>query len=260
MKKIMLAVLLLAFVFSTGACSSSSIDMLVVGVTDDYPPMGYRNTEGDLTGFEVDLAKAIASEMGVELEFVVLHREDMMSSLKNRSVDLLISSVSMTKDKTGYLDFTDPYLENGHVILTKTDLVDTITSVETLAGLTVGVESESTADALVTSQKGMQDFTLIRYETMSVLIAALKAGQLDCILCDMSVAIDIVDKYPKDFAVSSAHLTNEPLAIAMNPGNDKLKKELNDALEKLSEDGTLSELSEEYLGADYTQDIDTNIS
>lgn len=242
---------IMMFVFA-GCQSGGAGGTLVVGVTDDYPPMGYRNTAGELVGFEVDLAEALADEMGMDLEFVVIHREEMMGILKDRQVDALISSVSITDDKLGYLDFSDPYLENGHVIVTRKDLVDTIVSIDSLAGMVAGVEKDSTVDAIATSQKGIIDFTLIKYETMSVCIAALKAEQLDCILCDMAVAIDICDKFPDSFAVSSAHLTDEPLAIALNFGSEDLKKQINSALKNLRNDGTLSKISEEHLGGDYS--------
>ncbi|MEX1376217.1 MAG: transporter substrate-binding domain-containing protein [Eubacteriales bacterium] len=259
MKRFFVLILILAIAAISLAGCSKGEKVIKVGVTDDYPPMGYRTSSDELEGFEVELAKELAKEMGSELEFVVIHREDMMGTLKDRTVDILISSVSMTKSKSVYLDFTDPYLANGSVIVTRPELVDTITSIESLAGMSAGVEAESTVDTIASDLLGKIDFTLVRYETMSVCIAALKAEQLDCIICDMAVAIDICDKFPDQFEISSAHLTNEPLGIAVNLGNEKLVHELNDALAALKKDGVLSELSEKYLGEDYTQNIDTTL-
>jgi len=91
---------------------------------------------------------------------------------------------------------------------------------------------------------------------MSVCIAALKAGQLDCLICDMAVAIDTVAKNPSKFTVSSAHLADEPFAVAINIGNDKLLRQIDDALQAVKESGRLSELSIEYMGKDYTQNLD----
>lgn len=250
--------MLVLLTLSLVSCSNSD-NTLTIGVTDDYPPMGYKNDSGELVGFEIDLAKAMAEEMDMELELVVCNREDMIRVLKDRSVDALISSVSMTKSNTEYLDFTNPYLTNGHVIVTRLDLENTIISIASLAGMSAGVETDSTVDIIATSFEDTMDFNLVRYETMSVCIAALKAGQLDCIICDMAVAIDICAKFPDQFSVSSAQLTNEPIAIALNLNNEKLKEDLNSALASLNKNGKLSEISIKHLNADYTQDIDTTI-
>ncbi|MBN2880291.1 MAG: amino acid ABC transporter substrate-binding protein [Clostridia bacterium] len=259
MKRMMIAVIVLVILATMAAgCADKYEETLIVGVTEDYPPMGFRNTAGDLVGFEVDLARAIAEEMGVDIELVVVDRQEMIGTLRDKDVDVLISSVSVTEEKKkyAYIDFSSPYLQNGHVIVTTTEQADTIKTLESLSGLVVGVEAGSTDDLLATEQKGKIDFTLIRYEKMAVCIAALKAGQLDCLICDMAVAIDTVAKNPSRFAVSSAHLADEPFAVAINIGNDKLLRQINDALLAVKESGKLSELSIEYMGKDYTQNLD----
>ena len=258
MRRIIITVLVLAMlsVIFTG-CSSKYEGTLVVGVMDNYPPMGYRNASGELVGFEVDLARAVAEIMGADIEFYITSQQDMLGTLKSRDVDILISSVSYSeeKQKYAYIDFSIPYLQNGEVIVTTHELASTITTLEGLSGMVVGVEAASKADKMVSEQKDVE-FTLIRYESLSVCIAALKVGQMDCVICDMPAAIDIVERYPDKFVISSAKLTDEPLSIALGIGNENLQKQLNDAILELRENGKLSELSIKYLGEDYTQNLD----
>lgn len=95
---------------------------------------------------------------------------------------------------------------------------------------------------------------------MTVCLAAMEAGQIDCIVADMFVAIDAVAKNPAVFKVSSAQLTNEPIAVAMNQDVPNLEAAINAAIVALQADGTMAEISLDHLGKDFTTEIDMELS
>jgi len=272
MKKIlllMMAALLMISVFaactakpaaeeSSAEAAPAEMTVLKVAIDDTYPPMEYVNDKGELVGFDIDLAKALAEEMGVEVEFISTAWDSIFAGLTAQQYDCIISSVSMTTERMDTMEFSAPYLANGQVIMVKPD-EESITASEDLAGKMVGVQFATTADEAAGKIVDEVGFELVQYDDMTVCLTAMKAGQIDCIVADMAVAIDAVAKNPDNFKISSAQLTNEPIAIAVNKGNAELLDKLNTALTAVKESGKLSEISITHLGEDYTQDIDTEL-
>ena len=268
MKKVLVLIMVLIMAFAFASCAKEEVteskyglvnNTLLVGVDDTYPPMEYVNEDGELVGFDVDFAKALAEEMGVEIEFKSTAWDGIFANLSAKQYDVIISSVSMTTDRMETMSFSSPYLANGQVIMVSPDMADTIQTPDDLAGLIVGVQFETTADIAATKQLETIDFELIQYDDMTVCLAAMEAGQIDCIVADMAVAIDAVAKNPDVYKVSSAQLTNEPIAVAMNKDVPELEAAINEAIAALQESGKMTEISVDHLGDDYTSNIDTEL-
>jgi polar amino acid transport system substrate-binding protein len=150
-------------------------------------------------------------------------------------------------------------MNNGQYIVVRTD-EDEIATPEELEGLTVGVQFATTADTAVVEQQKTTTFEVIEYDTVQEAFLALSAGAVDAVVVDSMVAINYVNENPNDYKITSAQLTNEPLGIAVAKGNQDLVDVLNEVIEEMHEDGTLTELSEKYLdGYDATSDIDTEL-
>lgn len=271
MKKIIMIILALALmVFAFAGCAQTEEVTEVtatteppvtftVAVDDTYPPMEYINEDGELVGFDIDFAKALAEEMGMEIEFKSTAWDAIFMSLSADQYDSIISSVSVTQDRKANMEFSTPYLSNGQVIVVNIGSEDTIKTPADLEGLTVGVQFATTADEAATKQQEKTDFEILAFNDMTMCLAAMEAGSIDAIVADMSVAIDFVGKNPDKFVVSSAQLTNEPIAVAINKGNTELLEKVNAAIKVLQDNGTLAKISNEHLGDDYTTDIDTEL-
>jgi polar amino acid transport system substrate-binding protein len=236
----------------------ATMTVLKVAIDDTYPPMEYVDANGETVGFDIDLAKALGEEMGVEVEFISTAWDSIFAGLAAQQYDCIISSVSMTTDRMATMDFSAPYLANGQVIVVKPD-EENITTQEDLAGKMVGVQFATTADEAAGKIVDEIGFELVQYDDMTVCLTAMKAGQIDCMVADMAVAIDAVAKNPESFKISSAQLTNEPIAIAVDKGNTELLEKLNAALTAVQTSGKASEISVKHLGEDYTRNIDTEL-
>ena len=266
-KSIILIIVLLLAVSAFTACGSTDgkyglvDDTLLVGIDDTYPPMEYVNENGELVGFDIDFANALAAEMGVDIEFVSTGWDGIFANLAAKQYDCIISSVSMTTERMETMAFSTPYLSNGQVIMATPALADSVTKPEDLDGLVVGVQAETTADiaAVKLLDAGTVSFDLKDFDDMTVCLAAMEAGQIDCIVADYAVAIEAAMKNPDVFVITSALLTNEPIAVAMNKDNEELINAVNDAIATLQENGIMTEISIATLGADYTSDIDTEL-
>lgn len=243
------------------AASALGLDdgILHIAVDDTYPPMEYINDQGEQVGFDIDLAKELGEKLGVEVKFISSAWDGIFTGLQVGQYDVIISSVSMTTARLETMDFSKPYLANGQVIVVKPG-DDSIKSNDDLAGKKVGVQLGTTADDAVVKQLETVDFEVVKYDEIIATFNAMKINAIDCIVVDLAVAMDYVAKEPGEFEISSAKLTNEPIAVAIQKGNSALKTAIDKALDELLADGTLAAISVEHLGIDLTSDIDTKLT
>jgi len=232
--------------------------VLVIAVDDSYPPMEYRDESNNLVGFDIDFAEALSEETGYKIEFVSTAWDGIFQGLSSDRYDAIISSVSMTGERLENYEFSKPYLANGQVIVVSPDNTTIQTSGD-LEGLTIGLQLATTADEAAEKQAAVTPFTIEKYDDIIQTFTAMQAGRLDAIVVDAAVAMDYVSKNPDLYKISSAQLTNEPIAVCMKKGNTELKATLDAAIDTLQENGKLSEISVEWFGEDYTVDIDEQL-
>ena len=257
--------LAMVMVMSMTACGSddastseSGKTVITIGVDDTYPPMEFRNDDNELVGFDIDFARALAEEMGVEIVFQPTAWDGIFSALNSEKYDAIISSVSITPDRLEGFEFSKAYLSNGQVIVVQPGNTE-IQTVEDLAGKVVGVQLETTADIAATKQMEATEFELKRYDDIIQTFTDMKTGRLDAIVVDYAVAIDYVANNPEDYEITTAQLTNEPIGVCIKKGNTDLKAQVDAAIIALQESGALVPISEEWLGGNYVTDIDEEL-
>ncbi len=265
MKKISVLLLALVLVLSLGACKKEAADdtygsktIITIGVDDSYPPMEYRDDNNQLVGFDIDFGTALAEELGVEFEYIPTAWAGIFMGLDADKYDCIISSVSLTPERLDLHDFSVPYLSNGQVIVVAPG-DESIQTPEDLAGKKVGVQIETTADTAAEKQNALTPFELTKYDTILQTFSDLKAGRLDCVVVDYAVALDYATNSPDDYVITSAQLTNEPIAICIKKGNTELKEQMDAAIKKLQENGKMKEISMEWFAKDYTSNIDQEL-
>lgn len=267
-KGLAIALCIVLMVFAFSGCSNQASEgeytieegKLTVAIDVPYGVMEYTNDQGEYEGFDIDLAKAFAEDLGVEAEFIPTAWEGIFLGLDSDKYDCVISSVSITQERLddGNFLLTDAYLSNAIVIVTAPG--DTsIQTMEDLKGKKVGVQMDTTADEAAEKVKESVEFDLQKFQTVDTPFLALKSGQIDCIVVDTTVAEPWCAQNPSDYAISSAKLTNEPIGVAVAKDNQKLQNKLNELIAQYKEDGTLKEISEKYFGADLTTEIDMEL-
>ena len=261
--------LLCAMLVLTGCSSSSSSDdpladgVLTIAVDDTYLPMEFRDDDNDLVGFDIDLGNALAEQLGVKAEFVTVAWDGIFTGLTSNQYDVIISSTSITPERQESYSQSDPYIANGIVIVSRVDDTSKATTFEELAGSTVGVQLETSADvaAQTLQEETGTDITLKQFDGMLDAFSALEGKQIDYVMTDEAVAQYYVAQKPETFVISTTTpLTNEPIGVTARKEDTALTEKINEALKKLKEDGTLKSISEKWLGADMTSDIDTTLN
>ncbi len=225
--------------------------------------MEFRDDNNDLVGFDIDLGNALAEQLGVKAEFVTVAWDGIFTGLTSNQYDVIISSTSITPERQESYSQSDPYIANGIVIVSRVDDTSKATTFEELAGSTVGVQLETSADvaAQTLQEETGTDITLKQFDGMLDAFSALEGKQIDYVMTDEAVAQYYVAQKPETFVISTTTpLTNEPIGVTARKEDTALTEKINEALKKLKEDGTLKSISEKWLGADMTSDIDTTLN
>ncbi|MDO4288599.1 MAG: ABC transporter substrate-binding protein [Eubacterium sp.] len=264
---LMIAMLTLAMTVLAGCGNSGGGEedpladgVLSVAVDDTYLPMEFRDDQNNLVGFDIDLANALAEDLGVKVEFTTVAWDGIFNGLNAKQYDAIISSTSITPERQEGFNQTNPYVSNGIIIVSRKD-AEPVTTFEGLEGKRVGVQLATTADEAtqkLAEQKGVT-MDLKQFDGMLDAFSALEGSQIDNVVTDIGVAMYYVAQKPDVFAVTSPVLTNEPIAITVRKGEDAFTEKLNESLKKLQENGTMTEISMKWFGKDMTSDIDTEL-
>lgn len=263
-KYVALAVSLLLVTGILAGCGDKKTEeggqaVLKIGTDPTYPPFESTDDKNELIGFDIDLAKAIGEKLDMKVEFVSNAFDGIFTGMNSGAYDIVMAAVSMTPKRLETMLFSKPYLANGQVILNrKGDAV--LNSLEELEGLNVGVQLGTTADTATDKYADEVGFEVTKYDEIIQTFSAMKAGHVDAIAVDYAVAIEYVGKEPDSYQISPVMLTNEPIAVAIKKDNTELQEKINTALLELQEEGKLKEISEKWMGGDYTSNIDEELN
>ncbi len=224
---------------------------LKVGLEGTYPPFNFQDENGQLTGFEVDLANALAEELGVKAEFQPTKWDGILAALESKRLDVVINQVTISEERKQKYDFSTPYTLSGIQALTRKADADSIKSAADLAGKKVGVGLGTNYEQWLKENVPQADIRT--YDDDPTKFQDLNVGRIDVILVDRLAAFEMVEKTGDRLAVAGDAFSRQESGIALRKGNPQLLAAIDAAIAKLRADGTLKQLSEKWFGADVTQ-------
>ncbi len=254
---IMLIVLTIALSGCQNSNETSEKQTLKVALSDDYPPMEFRDENNELVGFDIDLIKALEKQMDVKLEIITSSWDGLFVGLTSDKYDMIISATSITKERLENYEQSIPYLASGQVVVVNKN--SAISKSDDLIDKKIGVQIDSTGEQAANKQKEQTNFEIIAYDEVISVFSDIKAGRLDGGVCDYGVAMEYVANNPDDYYITDIQLTNEPLAVTIKKGNTQLKDKVNTALSQLKENGELKSISQKWFKEDYTSNINEEI-
>ncbi|MCI8514474.1 MAG: amino acid ABC transporter substrate-binding protein [Lachnospiraceae bacterium] len=225
-----------------------------VGFDADFPPFGYMDENGDYVGFDLDLAAECASRMGKELVLKPINWDAKDMELSSGSIDCIWNGFTMNGREADYA-FTKSYMDNSQVVVIKKD--SGITSLADLAGKTVLVQTDSSAQAalldeeneemktLVASFKGLE--TIADYNTAMM---ELESGAVDAVGMDIFVAKYQIEGKEDIYEILDDHISTEQYGVGFYKANTALKDEVEGILMEMADDGTFAEISDKWFGLD----------
>ncbi|MFD3746949.1 amino acid ABC transporter substrate-binding protein [Nocardia sp. NPDC058633] len=246
-----IAAAVLAVVAATGlsACSSASDpNVLKVGTEGTYAPFSYQEG-GTLTGYDVEVARAVGEKLGKRVEFVQTPWDSIFAGLESERFDLVANQVTVNPERTAKYALSQPYTTSEGVIVTKADNA-TITSLASLAGKTTA-QSATSNWSKVAADAGAK---VEAVEGFVQAVQLLKAGRVDATVND-TLAVGEYTKKTGDTGIKIAARTGETSeqAFAARKDDTALITDVDKALAELRADGTLARLSEKYFGIDVSK-------
>lgn len=223
---------------------------LRVGIAPNYPPLAFKE-DGKLEGIEVDFASRLGPALGREVVLVETPWDDLGKALlEDKTIDLVMSGMSITEKRKEKVDFTDPYLNVGQMVLIRDADYTRLRNAKALdkASVRVGFISNTTSEHYV--RQHLSHATLEGFPDTDAGVAALRNKQIDAFIADATAVWRITGGFlSKEAQLRGlyAPLTHEQLAWAVRKDDHKLRTQLNAVLKKWKHDGTLDDVLDDWI-------------
>ena len=207
---------------------------LMVGTKFDQPLYGEKTLGGDVEGFDVEIARIIAGELGVKAEFVEAVSKNREPFIQNGNVDIVVATYTINDKRKKVVDFAGPYYKTGQSLMVRKDDT-TINSKDDLAGKKVcSVEGSTPAERIKTEAPKA---ALTLFDTYGKCATALENKQVDAVTTDEAILLGLVSKKKDAYKVVGDPFSEEPYGIGLKKGDQAFRDFINDTLEKIYEDG-----------------------
>lgn len=217
---------------------------LVLGTCADYPPYEFivmKDGKEQIVGFDIEIAREIAKDLGVELEIKNMDFDGLIPSLKTGKVDFVISGMTPTPDRMEEVDFSKIYYKAVQSVIVRSGDENKYTTPESLSSVKIGAQTSSIQEEIAKEQIKATSITSLGKVTELVL--SLKTKKVDAIVVEYPVAKSYVDK-EKDIALANVTVGDPDggSAIGIQKGNEDLVEAINKTLDKLMEGDKINEL------------------
>lgn len=223
---------------------------IIVGLDDTFVPMGFRDSNGELTGFDVEMAKAAIEKMGFEVVFQPIDWNLKETELNSGNIDLIWNAYTINEERKAKVNFTSPYLDNTQaiVVLSGSD----ITNKEGLKDRAVATQNSSSGLAAIEAEGAKETFKdgeVVLFDTYNEAFMDLEAGRVDAVVADEVLAkYYISERGAEKYRILDEDFGDEEYGIGARKGDEKLLEELNKALDEMKADGTAATISEKWFG------------
>jgi polar amino acid transport system substrate-binding protein len=225
---------------------------VIIGLDDSFVPMGFRQKNGSLVGYDIDLAKAVFKLYGIKPDFQTIDWSMKETELRNGTIDLIWNGYTKNAQRARTVAFSRTYLKNQQILVTKKSAQ--ITSAAKMKNKTLGLQSGSSGyDSYESSPKLLKQYVAhtVQYDTFDKAFMDLNAGRIQGLLID-SVYANYYIKHQADAAsyrkvvIGFAH---EDFAVGLRKGDKTLKQKVDHGLEILARNGTLEKINQKWFGS-----------
>ena len=173
----------------------------ILGMDEAFPPMGFRDADGNLTGFDVDLATEVCSRLGIELKLQPIDWKVKEQELDTEKIDCIWNGFTITEERLAAMTFTKPYMKNKQVIVVMAD--SEVSSLADLEGKKLGYQAGSSAEAALDSAEDFKASLgeVVTFDDNLKLLMDLEQGGLDAVLMDVIVAKYNIEAHNKGYRI-----------------------------------------------------------
>ncbi len=237
MKKLL--VMLLVCMMVVG-CTAKKEDALVIGVDDTFAPMGFRDENNELVGFDIDLASEMAKKMNVEVKFQPIDWSMKETELNGGNIDMIWNGYTITDKRKEQVNFSDAYLNNKQVIVVLSD--SDIKNKDDLKNKMISLQKESSALDAVNADENFVKLLKdkpVEFDTNIECFMDLEAKRSDAIVCDEVLARYVIkQRGEENYKVLEDNFGDEEYGIGVRKEDKELLEQLNKTLKECKDDGT----------------------
>jgi len=242
---VMMATLVLA------GCGSSAKKNIVIGLDDNFPPMGFRDDKNNIVGFDIDMAKEAAKRLNMQVEFKAIDWDSKEAELNGKRIDALWNGMNITEKRKQNILFSEPYMDGKQLIfIPKTS---TVKGLDDLKGKIVGLQNASTADEIIEENKDMKaSFKEVRkYPDCISAFMDLETGRVDAVVTDEIFGRYFMSKNPDKFIVLDKVIGEVGImGIGFRKDDQELRDKVQKVLDEMKKDGTSAKISQQWFGKD----------
>ena len=219
---------------------------LTVGFDQGYPPYGYVGDDGQFTGFDLELAKAVCEKMGWNLDLQAIDWDAKDALIGSGTINCIWNGFTYTGRENDYT-WSDPYVDNSIVMVVKAD--SGISSLADLTGKSVMAQAASSAVDAINANESLKSSLkeVVELADYNTGFMELKQGSVDAIAADLGVAKFQIASNEGDYVILDEPISTEQYAIGFLKGNTELRDAVNAELLKMAEDGTMLSIAEKYV-------------
>ena len=223
---------------------------MVVGLDDNFPPMGFRDEKNELVGFDIDMAREVAKRANIEVEFKPIDWNAKEAELLGKRVDALWNGLTILEERKEKILFSDPYMVNKQIIIVKAG--SPIKGKADMVGKIVGAQEGSSAVTAMTKDKELSDKfkqTKLFGDNIAAMMD-LETGRLDVVVVDEVVGRYYVNKKPENYTVLTEDFGTEDYGVGFRKDDEATRNKVNDVLTEMKKDGKAAEIAQKWFGAD----------
>ncbi len=232
------------------APAPAAVSKIVVGLDDNFPPMGFRDEKNALVGFDIDLAREAAKRLGAEVEFKPIDWNAKEAELGGKRVDVLWNGLTITDKRKEQIAFTAPYLENRQIIVVAAG--SPIKGKADLAGKVIGVQEGSSAVEAIEKDaatlKAIKE--LKKFGDNVTALMDLKTGRLEALVVDEVVGRYYTAKKPGEYVILEDNFGTEEYGVGVRKDDGELLVKLQKAIDEMKKDGAAGRISSQWFGKD----------
>lgn len=222
----------------------------VLGLDDSFPPMGFRNENNEIVGYDVDLAREVCARNGWELVLQPIDWNAKEQELNTGNIDCIWNGFTITEERRKQVNFSDPYLTNAQVVVVRGD--SSARALADFKGKLIGLQAGSSAADAVEKNAAFKSSlkNIVEFKDNLLALMDLEIGGVDGVVMDLLVANDNIRRAGKDFRIINDYLSPEEYGIGFRLKDQALRNKVQETLNAMAADGTVARISETWFGAD----------
>ncbi|KAA1187923.1 ABC transporter substrate-binding protein [Photorhabdus heterorhabditis] len=254
--RVLVTALLAGLALVTGVAKADKLDDIKkagsvrIAVFDSNPPFGFIDPQTKkLAGYDVDIANAIANDLGVKLELRPTNPANRLPLLASKKIDLIAANFTVTDERAKQVDFSIPYFATGQKFIARKGVLK---SSEDIKNLRIGADKGTVQE--ITLREHYPTAKVISYDDTPLAFAALRNGNVQAITQDDAKLVGLLANVPAaqkaEFEISPFSITREYQAVAAVKGEERLVEAVNQTLLKLEKEGEAEKIYNRWFGSD----------